>query len=317
MHISKMKMVSVLIIGLFIGTGIIPNAIGKQRLCTYPTIDELDQYNTEYDWFVKLLSYSEEKAQSFTPTKNIITRAFLHLHIHFLSSYHPQDLDTTIYVSIRENLSGDDLASSSVNTQDFIIPSDWWYHDYWIEFDVPDLSVVPGKPYYIVCEAFGYDYLSACWYINGVDRYYGGSAWYCTGNTWQHHAHFDFCFKTYGRTNTQPTVPTISGPTQGRVGSAKTYDVCSIDADYDALYYLFEWGDNSSSEWLGPYEPGETIQQSHVWYDAGNYIVKVKVKDQFDLESGWATIEVSMPKIAIDNLCMQFIHKLLERFLFH
>jgi len=50
--------------------------------------------------------------------------------------------------------------------------------------------------------------------------------------------------------------------------------------DGDDVFYLIDWGDGTSSGWIGPYEPGETAFISHVWEDVGTYEIKVKAKDQ-------------------------------------
>ena len=50
--------------------------------------------------------------------------------------------------------------------------------------------------------------------------------------------------------------------------------------DNDQIYYFIEWGDSTSTGWLGPYEPGATISSSHVWASEGYYTIKVMAKDQ-------------------------------------
>jgi len=48
----------------------------------------------------------------------------------------------------------------------------------------------------------------------------------------------------------------------------------------DQMYYLIDWGDGTSSEWIGPYNPGETISISHVWAVAGAYNITAQAKNQ-------------------------------------
>ena len=52
------------------------------------------------------------------------------------------------------------------------------------------------------------------------------------------------------------------------------------EPDGDNVYYYIDWGDGTSSGWIGPYEPGETVCISHVWSDEGTYQIKAKAKDQ-------------------------------------
>jgi len=70
---------------------------------------------------------------------------------------------------------------------------------------------------------------------------------------------------------------------------------------------LIDWGDNTSTEWLGLYGSGEEITLTHIWDEQGNYIIKAKAKDVYGLESDWATLEVSMPKNKIINPFERFL----------
>lgn len=97
--------------------------------------------------------------------------------------------------------------------------------------------------------------------------------------------------------NTPPSKPTITGPPSGRVGKSYTYYATTTDAEGDQLYYLFDWSDGTNSSWIGPYDSGQIASVSHSWSNQGSYSVKVKVKDEHDLESVWSdSLEVSMPK---------------------
>ncbi|MCK4416419.1 MAG: PKD domain-containing protein, partial [Thermoplasmatales archaeon] len=56
----------------------------------------------------------------------------------------------------------------------------------------------------------------------------------------------------------------------------------------DQILYLFDWGDNTTSEWLGPYDSGATVNAVHAWNDVGDYEIKVKAKDINGSASGWS-----------------------------
>jgi hypothetical protein len=97
--------------------------------------------------------------------------------------------------------------------------------------------------------------------------------------------------------NNPPTIPTLTGPTSGRVGTAYTYSATSTDPDGDQLYYWFDWGDGTNSGWIGPYFSGVTANTAHTFNTQGTYAIKVKTKDDpGGLESTWATLTVSIPK---------------------
>ena len=51
---------------------------------------------------------------------------------------------------------------------------------------------------------------------------------------------------------------------------------------------MFDWGDDTSSNWVGPYDSGVVGEASHVWTDAGEYDIRVKAKDINGSESDWS-----------------------------
>lgn len=95
--------------------------------------------------------------------------------------------------------------------------------------------------------------------------------------------------------NWQPVKPLKpEGQSSGRSGVKyiyKTFCVDPINYDGDAeLFYKWDWGDGSSSEWIGPYksESGEKVSAEHIWNKEGEYKVSVKVKDKDGIESEWS-----------------------------
>ena len=110
--------------------------------------------------------------------------------------------------------------------------------------------------------------------------------------------------------NSEPDKPEPPvGPTNGKPNEFYEYSVLSIDPDGDSLYYLFDWGDDSNSGWLGPYENGEECKVSNNWTIKGEFEIKVKAKDIYGLESEWSDpLFVSMPKNKVlENHCLSKI----------
>jgi len=99
-----------------------------------------------------------------------------------------------------------------------------------------------------------------------------------------------------GWLNNPPATPTIDGLTCGKVGKEYEYIFVAVDPDDDGLYYYIEWGDGFVEEWIGYYESGEAVAVKHTWDERGNYTIRAKVKDIYDVESGWGTLEITMPK---------------------
>jgi len=88
--------------------------------------------------------------------------------------------------------------------------------------------------------------------------------------------------------NHQPNKPTITGPESGGAGKSLLYAASCTDPDMDQLHYLFDWGDGNDSGWVGPYNSGDEIYESHIWEAEGQYALKVKARDENGLESVWS-----------------------------
>jgi len=56
------------------------------------------------------------------------------------------------------------------------------------------------------------------------------------------------------------------------------------------------------------------VTVKHTWSEDGIYCLRVKAKDNNGLESGWGTLEVTMPKNKAINPFILFLEKLIERF---
>jgi hypothetical protein len=96
--------------------------------------------------------------------------------------------------------------------------------------------------------------------------------------------------------NSGPNTPTINGQNSGNFWKKYKYNISSTDPDSNELLYYVDWGDGKKEEWIGPFASGEEITLSHLWVSTGNFNVKVKVKDPFNVESNWATLKVTMPR---------------------
>ena len=102
----------------------------------------------------------------------------------------------------------------------------------------------------------------------------------------------------FGSGSVPPDTPSISGPRVGRVMERYNYSICSVDGNLDDIYYFVDWGDNTSSGWLGSYPSGYTIELGHTWSSEGSYTIKAKARDTMGLESDWGSFKVT---ISTDN----------------
>lgn len=111
--------------------------------------------------------------------------------------------------------------------------------------------------------------------------------------------------------NNIPNIPdTPYGETNGKTGKEYHYTTSTTDPDGDNVFYLFDWGNGMTSFIQGPYESGEECSGSGIWFEEGNYEIKVKAIDEHGAESNWSDpLIVSMPK----NKSL-WISRLIQRF---
>ena len=89
--------------------------------------------------------------------------------------------------------------------------------------------------------------------------------------------------------NAAPEIPDKpEGPPNGGMNKEYTFSTNTIDADGDQVYYMWRWGDGVYTDWLGPFDSGETTSASHSWQKTGNFKIRVKAKDTNDQETEWS-----------------------------
>jgi hypothetical protein len=200
-----------------------------------------------------------------------------------------------LVVSIRDDLSGKNLAIDSIEPEDIFEFPEYSL----IEFDFDDILVTIGQTYYIVVYTKNVTDNGYVWGVNLEGGYpHGGVhvSW-DDGSTWNDDfVAIDTAFVTYGRNNAPPNTPTINGPTSGKAGTEYEYKLKSIDSDDDDITYCIDWGDGTGEICIGPYPSDLEVTASHTWISKGTFTIKVKSMDVLGAESDWATLEVSMPK---------------------
>jgi hypothetical protein len=95
--------------------------------------------------------------------------------------------------------------------------------------------------------------------------------------------------------NTAPAKPTITGPAKGKPGVTYEYTLTAIDPEDQQVSYFVDWGDGTSTGWLGPYDSGSPIIVNHTWEIKQTFTVKAKAKDAIGAESEWASLAVKIP----------------------
>lgn len=120
-------------------------------------------------------------------------------------------------------------------------------------------------------------------------------------------------------TNDPPNKPEKpSGPTNIRAGVEVSYQTRTTDPDGDNIYYLFDWGDGSTSGWIGPFPSNTVATANHTWSCRGSYKIKVKAKDVHGSESDWSDpLSITVPRgrlLIKDQLLLRLLQKLAQRF---
>jgi hypothetical protein len=84
----------------------------------------------------------------------------------------------------------------------------------------------------------------------------------------------------------KPTTP--AGLANGGINIEYTYTTSTTDPDQDQVWYQWSFGFYTTN-WFGPYTSGASVQTQYAWAAPGTYEVKVKAKDQNELESDWSS----------------------------
>jgi PKD repeat protein len=96
--------------------------------------------------------------------------------------------------------------------------------------------------------------------------------------------------------NQKPSVPQRpNGPTVGYVWNTYTYTTYTTDPEDHKVYYIFDWGDGTTSSTI-LYDSGATATAFHSWVYQGSFAVRVKAIDEHGAESAWSEpLPITMP----------------------
>lgn len=231
----KQKVILLTILGVFmllttVGTSVFGNIVSEQKECNVSILDTdnpemLDQYQNDTSGLPLIVgkfpsedaNMSSYIAQSFVPTKEVLTKIELYICKNDSASY-------PFIVDIREELTGDNLATVSVspeNINTFDISNETLNLS-WVSFNVAETFFSPGQTYYLIGRT---ENTTDNWYLwaqnNNSESYLPGEAYisYDEGSTWTNHSkakpkpyvktlsddnnQSDMCFKTYGIDATQ------------------------------------------------------------------------------------------------------------------
>ena len=118
--------------------------------------------------------------------------------------------------------------------------------------------------------------------------------------------------------NNPPVTPTApEGPRSGRKNTELSYTAYTTDPEGHKIYYKFDWGDGTTSDWLGPKNSGDKIVATHTWENKGDYEIRVKAKDKYGELSDWSEplpIKIPLQKV-VNPIILQLLNRLKESIL--
>ncbi len=123
----------------------------------------------------------------------------------------------------------------------------------------------------------------------------------------------DSTWALIGGSNVPPDTPEVLGPAKGKPLLNYKITFVSTDSDLDTVFYFVDWGDNTTSGWLGPFSSGVQASAVHNWSEKGTYLVKVKTKDIHGAESDWGVLSIKIP-FSYDVPVFRFLAMFFERF---
>ena len=81
-----------------------------------------------------------------------------------------------------------------------------------------------------------------------------------------------------------------AGDADALIGTTHDYTCAATDAEGDEFWYMYDWGDGTISDWLGPYNSVDDCIQSYSWNNLGTYSIKVKARDIWNYETPWSPV---------------------------
>ena len=103
--------------------------------------------------------------------------------------------------------------------------------------------------------------------------------------------------------NVPPEIPVIDGPASGKPAASYEFFFTSSDQNDDKILYYINWGDNTTSGWIGPFSSGVIVSQNHTWSTRGAYTIQAKVKDWHGAQSNWSDpfgLSITAPELRVE-----------------
>jgi hypothetical protein len=99
----------------------------------------------------------------------------------------------------------------------------------------------------------------------------------------------------YSTADFPPPPRVICGTIQGFSSHLYYYTVCANTTATNQISYSFDWGNGYTSEWTSLVPSATVFVVPSIWGTPGEFYIKVKARNQYNLESPWSSpIRISM-----------------------
>jgi hypothetical protein len=102
------------------------------------------------------------------------------------------------------------------------------------------------------------------------------------------------------RNNTKPDAPTVNGPSKAGPNVDLEYNLSTADAEGDAVSYIIDWGDNTTTE-TELCAINVECMVTHNYSAKKTYIIKAKAVDFYGNESDVTEFTVKIPRTRTNN----------------
>lgn len=128
---------------------------------------------------------------------------------------------------------------------------------------------------------------------------------------WSYSAGLNTPFDVERIANQPPSIPTITGTSNGKPGTSYDFTFNAVDPDGDDIRYHIDWGDDTNDS--TDFNPsGDDVSVSHIWITKGTFTITALAEDEFGQFGPEATKDVKMPRTKLINTPFQWLQNFLQ-----
>ena len=92
--------------------------------------------------------------------------------------------------------------------------------------------------------------------------------------------------------NFAPLKPTVNGPKTLDRNKVGNFIINTTELNDDLIFFYIDWDDGTIIDWDGPYYSNQLVEYQHSWNGVNTYEIKIKAKDEYDLQSDWTEFDI-------------------------